>query len=519
MSGGTDVDVLVVGMGPTGVALAGLLGLRGIRTAVFEKAEDLYPLPRAVGMDHEVMRIAQELGVVDELHDHVAPYRPSEYVGVHGELIRRFDQPPPPYRLGWPPMLVFDQPAFERVLRDRIRDMPEVQVFLGTEVTSFGQDESIAWVDVVGADAAARRVTGRYLVGCDGGSSLVRRDLGVGMQDLGFHEPWLVIDALVDDDAALARLPECNVQYCQPSRPGTYVRLIGRHRRWEISLEPDELPVGPVDNDAAWTWLEHWIKPGEATIWRAAAYVFHGLVAERWRYGRVFLAGDAAHMTPPFAAQGMAQGMRDAQNLAWKLTAVLAGQAADSLLDTYQRERRPHVVQTTLNTIELGRDICQRDVDLALVRDRKLLREAGGTVPTRVRGSLIPTLSDGLFATSTPGAGQICPQPPVRAEGRVALSDEVTGAGMRLFLAEDSNESAVAALEKALAPIGGTVWSLRRLGEDEPVLSDWLADLPAVAALVRPDHCVYGTAGSLEDAQILVDQAVRRCLGRDPAVG
>jgi len=516
MSDESDADVLIVGMGPTGAALAGLLGQRGVRTMIFDEEEGLFPLPRAVGMDQEVMRIAQELGIADRLKDHVAPYRPSEYIGVNGEVIRRFDSPPPPYRVGWAPMLVFDQPAFERVLRERIAEIPSVHVHLGTKVTAFGQDASGVWVDVTGIDGSARRVTGRYLVGCDGGSSRVRGDLGGAMQDLGFHEPWLVIDAIVHDDDALERLPDCNVQYCQPSRPGTYVRLVGRHRRWEISLEPGELPVGPVDNEAAWAWLERWITPGEATIWRAAAYVFHGLVAERWRYGRIFLAGDAAHMTPPFTAQGMAQGMRDAQNLAWKLAAVLSGQAVDSLLDTYQRERRPHVVHTTLNTIELGRDICERDMEVALARDRKLLREAGGTVPTRIRGSLLPLLSDGLIATASPGAGEICPQPLVRQATRLTLSDEVTGTGFRVFLSGDPDPESVERLERAVAPIGGKVWRLNDLEEHDPVLSSWLSELPATAVLARPDHYVYGSAVSLDDAVLLAEQVAHRCLGRDP---
>ena len=192
------------------------------------------------------------------------------------------------------------------------------------EVQGVGQDDEGAWADVrleEGTDAV--RFRGRYLIACDGGASVIREKiLGITMDDLGFHEPWLVVDVLVNEDK-LAKLPQTQVQYCEPERPSTYVTCVGNHRRWEITLNPGDRSSGVFPDEELWPLLERWITPEDGRIWRSAAYRFHGLVANEWRRGRILLAGDAAHMTPPFMAQGMAAGMRDALNLAWKLDRVI----------------------------------------------------------------------------------------------------------------------------------------------------------------------------------------------------
>lgn len=506
-----DVEVVIVGMGPTGVALAGLLGLRGVSVSIFDKAPSLHPLPRAIGMDHEVMRIAQELGIADDLQEHVVPYRPSEYHGVDGDVIKRLDSPPPPYRTGWAPMFAFDQPSFELMLRRRLEELPTVTAETSTEVLAVGEDDAGAWVDVRRATSATlERVRTAYVVACDGGASPIRESLGIGLLDLGFHESWLVVDVIVDDDETLARLPQTQVQFCEPERPATFVHLLGRHRRWEIALHDDELPIGPVDNDLVWPWLRRWIEPGQATIWRAAAYRFHGLVAEQWRRGRILLAGDAVHMTPPFMAQGMAQGMRDAQNLAWKLTAVLREEAGPRLLETYETERRTHVTTTTRNTIELGRVISERDPELARRRDRELLEPHGGNVPVTMRANFLPTLTSGLVDESAPGAGEIMPQPFVHTGSGLALLDDVVGNGFLVVVDHPLTAEDLTRLGSALAPVQGRVVTLLAdadphdaptgsLVECDRVFATWLDSLGANAAIVRPDRYVYGTARSLVD--------------------
>src|SRR3954470_3184808 len=509
-------DVIIVGLGPTGATLAGLLGQRGLDVAVFDRLPDLFPLPRAIGLDHEVMRIAQELGVAGRLAPHISPYRPSEYRGVQGKLIRRLDSAPPPFRLGWAPNYVFEQPAFERILRARLGELRTVSVHRSAEVQAVGQDDEGAWADVrLPGAAGARRIRGRYLVACDGGASPVRKQLGMALEDLGFDEPWLVVDVDVDEDT-LARLPRTQVQYCEPERPCTYVVCVGSHRRWEIRLGPGDRASGEWPEEELWPLLKRWIGAEDGRIRRSAAYRFHGLVAEDWRRGRILLAGDAAHMTPPFMAQGMAQGMRDAQNLAWKLDHVIRRGAPDELLDTYQRERKPHVTTTTRTAMALGQLICEGDPARAAQRDARLLAEQDGVVQTGVRQALIPGLTDGLIEPGSPGAGTVLPQPFVRAGSALGRLDDVTGATVRAVVARPLTPDERAALLAALRPLDGVLVQLGRTAasgdgvvaasDDDGVLTSWLRACGQRITIARPDHYVFGTAATPAGAVGLLKQ-------------
>lgn len=514
-----NVDVIIVGLGPTGTTLAALLGQRGILVAAFDKLPDLYPLPRAIGLDHEVMRIMQELGLAAKVQQQTAPYRPSEYRGMEGQLIKRLDMAPPPYRLGWAPNYVFDQPAFEKILRSRLAELETVRLHLEAEVTAEGQNATGAWIDVrLKGDEQVTRVSAKYLIACDGGASPIRTRLGITLEDLNFHEPWLVVDAIINDDK-LASLPQTQVQYCEAARPATFVVLPGNHRRWEIMLLPGDSLSPEFPEAELWPLLARWIRPGDGRLWRAAAYRFHGLVADEWRRGRILLAGDAAHMTPPFMAQGMVQGLRDAQNLVWKLARVLTGTSPASLLDSYQQERRPHVVKTTQTAIELGRVICERDPLLARQRDDRLLAEQGGKVRTVFRQNMIPSLTAGLISSESPGAGSLFPQPKVNAidfEGRL---DDLTGHGVRVAVVGELDSATERQLLGLLALCDGTLIHLNsnqqtelptiHAIETESVMADWLASLGQSAIVVRPDNYVYGTAATPEAAISMLQDFLR----------
>lgn len=514
-----NVDVIIVGLGPTGATLAALLGQRGIRVAAFDKLPELYPLPRAIGLDHEVMRIVQELGIADEVQTHTAAYRPSEYRGMDGQLIKRLDMAPPPYRLGWAPNYVFDQPAFEASIRAKLFQHDSVQVHLEADVTAEGQDASGAWVDArLRGEESTTRFTSKYLIACDGGSSPIRTRLGITLEDLNFHEPWLVVDAIINEDK-LAELPQTQVQYCEADRPSTFVVLPGNHRRWEIMLLPGDSLSSQFPEDELWPLLERWIRPGDGKLWRAAAYRFHGLVANQWRRGRILLAGDAAHMTPPFMAQGMAQGLRDAQNLCWKLVRVLKGTSPAALLDSYAEERRPHVVETTLTAIELGRLICERDPELARQRDERLVVEQGGQVRTVFRQNMIPPLKNGLIAKGSPGAGSLFPQPNVKTSKFEGRLDDLTGPGIRVSVVGHLDSNAETQLLGLLESCGGT---LIRVGSSKPtetptihvqeldaVMAPWLASLGQSVVIARPDNYVYGTAKTVADGIAMLQQFLR----------
>ena len=417
-------DVAVVGLGPVGATCAALLGTLGLKTVAIERSPAVYDKPRAFALDHEVMRVFEDIGVADAVAPHTAPFTPSEYYGAGGQLIKRLGALPKPWPLGWPPSMVFQQPPVEEILRERAAEVSEV-VF--DEVVEINHRIALK---------SGRTLSAQYIVGCDGASSTVRRLLGIDYEDLDFDQAWLVADLLVKEKV-LPRLPEVSVQYCEPARPATYLIGVGNHRRWEIMLDAGEEPD-------VWKLLARWIKPSEAELWRAAAYRFHALVARRWRRGNVFLAGDAAHQQPPFTGQGMCQGIRDVANLAWKLK---YGKA--SLLDTYEIERKAHVHRLIGVIREIGKVIGERDPHAARERDRRLLAEAGGKVTTVPRQNLIPPLEAGFLSRA--------PHP---ANGTLFPKDG--GQGLRVVRS--------------------------------PSLKDWFEQHRVRAAVVRPDHYVYGVA-------------------------
>jgi len=488
-------DVAVVGFGPSGATAAGLLGGDGLRTFVCDRATGVYDKPRAIALDHEILRVFQQLGVVDQVLEFTEPFTPSEYYGVDGALIKRLTMIAPPYPMGYTPSNVFTQPPVEAILREHAASLPDVTVALGTEVTGVAQDDALATLRLRDADGAQRTVRARYVIACDGASSFVRGAVGLALEDLDFDEPWLVVDVRVNE-RGLARLPKTSVQYCDPQRPATLVIGPGNHRRWEISLKDDEDPRLAATPGETWKLLARWITPDDGELWRQASYRFHALVASEWRRGRVFVAGDAAHQQPPFLGQGMCQGVRDVANLAWKLRAVLrgevAGAAAEGLLDSYGAERKRHVQQLTATIKSIGAVICERDPAKARARDAALLAEHGGRVVDTPRQDVLPRLATGCLARAESSArGRLFPQPGIRDDPAGAvLLDRRTGAGWRLVTARGF-EAAGASDEPRIrvVALGSPGWI-----EADEVAQDWFVRHECKAALVRPDQYVFGVA-------------------------
>ncbi len=488
-------DVAIVGYGPAGAVAAGLLGQVGLSVYVCDRLKGVYEIPRAIALDHEILRIFQQLGVINSVRPHIEPFTPSEFFGVDGQLIRRMTMVDPPYPQGYTPSNVFTQPPVERALRERIAQLPNVTVEEGVECTALTQDAAGVELTVAG-----RVVHARWVIAADGGSSTLRTMLGIALEDLGFDEPWLVVDVTVNE-RGLAKLPKTSVQYCEPERPCTLVIGPGNHRRWEISLKPGEDPKQAATPEGTWALLSRWLTPDDGTLWRQSSYRFHALVAQDWRVGRVFVAGDAAHMQPPFLGQGMCQGMRDAANLSWKLAAVLRGDvvggvggaAAERLLDSYGIERKAHVRELTSRLKAVGAVICERDIAKARQRDARLLAECGGVVKDTPRQDVLPVLVGGLV-TETPGAGTLFPQPRL-ASG--ALMDEGYGYGWRLI---SDNTLPVD------APTGMTLVVLDRDAEAEGVVAAWMQRHGVHAAIVRPDHYTHGAAHDRASLDQLIAQ-------------
>lgn len=487
-------DVAIIGLGPTGAVAAGLLGLQGVRTLVCEELTQVYDKPRAIALDHEIMRVFQQLGIAQALQPFTEPFTDSEFYGVDGQLIKCMSTVAPPHPLGYTPSLVFTQPAMERVLRQRVSSMPSVQVNLGHKVTALQQDENAVTLSMEDAQGQTRQITARYVMACDGASSFVRKQLGIPLQDLGFDEPWLVVDMLVNDKG-LAKLPKVSVQYCEPQRPCTYVIGPQNHRRWELAINPGENPRHMATPEATWQLLSRWLQPDEARIWRQASYQFHALVAQEWRQRRVFIAGDAAHQQPPFLGQGMCQGIRDAANLCWKLVSVLEHRAREALLDTYETERKAHVIELTSRIKGIGQLVGQRDLQKARKRDARLLAECGGQVKPTPRQNVQPALVHGCLDTSGHAAvGTLFPQAWIEQADRRARMDDLLGCGWRLFLHPDADARCLQVALQAAPGLNLKVQGLNdpHFQESEGVLMSWFERMACQAALVRPDHYVYG---------------------------
>ena len=526
-----DADVAIVGLGPVGATAANLAAELGLSVVAFDRATVVEPRPRAIGLDHEAMRVFANLGLADALAPHTMPYRPSEYRNRHGQVIKRLDTAPPPHPLGWAPNYVFLQPELEGALRRRLADADGVEVRLGTTVTDVRADDEGARVEAVDDTGERRTYRARYVLACDGGGSRTRTRLGLSMRDLEFDEPWLVVDILLRPGAG-ETLPRTNVQYCETERPSTYVVGPGRLRRWEFMINKGEVPEDMTDPTVVRTLLSRWLRPGEYDLWRAASYRFHALVLRQWRAQRLFFLGDAAHMTPPFLAQGMCQGIRDAAGLVWKLAAHLRGGAGDHLLDTYQLEREPHVVQVTAAAKEFGRIICERDELAAARRDAELLAELAASPRGTIRQSLIPGLSAGFVAPERfPVRGDILPQPQVTdSAGRSALLDDFTGTTFRLVLTDEADDSAVAAALSKHRAEGGFPVQLVHLHqgatparqgayrEETNALSAWLSEHSCEAVLARPDHYTFGGVHDATDLDGLL-AAARQRWTRVAAVG
>jgi 3-(3-hydroxy-phenyl)propionate hydroxylase len=510
-----DFQVVVVGHGPSGAIAASLLGDRGIRTLAIDRQLEVYDKPRAIAIDHEILRLLDNLGAAERVLPYVAPFPASQHFGAKGQLIRRIDMVAEPYPLGYTPSMVFTQPPVEAALREHAAAYDSVEVELGTELLGFEQSTDRVTLHLRDDRGMTRAITADYVIACDGASSGTRQQLGIAFEDLVFDEPWLVVDLQVND-ASLGKLPQTAAQFCDPSRPTTFIIGPGNHRRFEIMLLPGEDPREMETAAQVWRLLSRWITPDDAMLWRAASYRFHALVAQEWRCGRIFLAGDAAHQQPPFIGQGMCQGIRDVGNLVWKLDRVLRGQSNAKLLDSYGEERGEHVRQLTSRIKAIGHVICERDPDAAAARDERILAEGGGQPRTITRQEIVPPLQTGLLAFPLCAAhGTLFPQPWIRtAEGRRRL-DSVAGTGWRLVLDTRSElelspdlQAIMTQLDIRPIRIGPAADDV--LTEEDGVLAAWFDRHDCRAAIVRPDHYVFGVASETSALDALLTDLAER---------
>jgi 2-polyprenyl-6-methoxyphenol hydroxylase-like FAD-dependent oxidoreductase/catechol 2,3-dioxygenase-like lactoylglutathione lyase family enzyme len=505
MSAAQDADVVVAGYGPVGQTIAALLARRGHRVAVYERFGDIYRLPRAVYFDDEIMQVWQDLGITEELADDLLPVSTYNWFGADGELILRMEIPSPA-RSGWEPGYSFFQPNLEAALDGLVQRLPSATVHRGWTAEALAETGDHVELTlrrvrepesgVLEPTAETTTVRARYVIGADGANSFVRDAAGVGFEDQGFAERWVVIDLLPNDVQDLEYIP-APCQWCDPRRPHMHTRNGRRHRRFEFMLLPGEQAEDFADESRIWELLAPWTTPADGRIVRSAVYEFRARLAQTMRRGRALLAGDAAHTMPPFMGQGLCSGVRDAAALAWRLDLVLRGLADDRLLDSYTDERRPQNEWIVNFSSEMGGVSCVLDAAAAEQRDAAL---RAADAPPAVG---LPGLAAGLRAAEALLAGERAVQGTVRLGGRSGRFHDLVGDGFVVLarrLPPLSPEH-----EAFLARIGADVVALEELDDLDGRLTAWLDEHGIEAVIVRPDHHVFGAVTALDSLHRLVE--------------
>jgi 3-(3-hydroxy-phenyl)propionate hydroxylase len=447
--------VAIVGAGPTGLTLANLLGVYGVPCVVIERNAATVDEPRAVSIDDESLRTMQAGGLVEEVMRETVHGYGSHYYSARGRCFAKVQPTEQPY--GFPRRNAFRQPILERQLRDALARFVHVTPLFQHEFVAFTQDAKGVTLRVR-HDGGECEFTCDHLVACDGASSLVRRQLGIALGGSTFRERWLIVDL----ENSPVTSPHTKV-FSNPKRPCIALPGPDLTRRYEFMLHDDERDEDMLAPEMVKHLMETHEAAPESRIVRTVVYTFHARLADRWSEGRIYLAGDAAHLTPPFAGQGMNSGLRDATNIAWKFAAVTRGSLGPGLLASYEPERRDHVWDMIEFALNIGRVLAPPNAFAAWAieqgfralslypKARDYIAQMKFKPPPRfAKGFIVP---DGENPRRTL-VGRMFPQPRVRtSDGREVLLDEVLGPGFALAVRGPRAEAALPALNAA--PFGG----------------------------------------------------------------
>ena len=509
-------DVAIVGLGPVGCLAAILFAEAGLKVVAVEKEVQVYALPRAVNLDGEIIRALQPIGLAETINRMMQPIRANERAGFAnskrewlfgGDAVAVGSS-------GWQPANMFDQPELESFLRTHALSHANVSHYVGYEVTEFFNSTAQVTLNASGIGTSVS-LTAKYLVACDGANSPTRKALGVGWRDLGYDQDWLVVDV---EMLKSHNLPNGVLQVCDPDRIHTHVATKDPYRRWEFQLNQGESAEQMLKTDTIYSLLDSWTPRDTYKIRRAAVYQFHAAIADIWQQGRVFLAGDAAHQTPPFLGQGMNSGMRDVINLAWKLPLVLKGVCKESLLETYQTERDAHAHDLVSWAVDMGH----------------LMQHIAATEAAERVGESPPEMQQ---KTRSSGYGQGREQPPIRSG--VVLVEQVSNQGATGYLLAQPFVRDTTGKEQRFDELLGTQAGLITCGSVSLNENSWalvealsiqVIDLdeiellqgnyPAVltsgeTVLLRPDKLVFGHTEPALSADQLVS-SFATAIGFDP---
>lgn len=506
-------DIAIVGAGPVGLMIANYLGQCGVNVTLVEKLDSLIDYPRAIGLDDESLRTFQAVGLADNVLPHTTPWHAMRFMTPKGRCFA--DIQPKTDEFGWSRRNAFIQPLADRVLFEGLQRFDNVKVLFGRELEGFGQSDSGVQLTLKNAEGRSERLQAKYLIGCDGGNSLVRRSLDISFEGKTAPNQWIVVD-IANDPLSTPHVYLC----CDPVRPYVSAALPHGVRRFEFMVMPGETEAELSKPENMRKLLAKVLPdPDRIELIRSRVYTHNARLAGRFRQGRVLLAGDAAHIMPVWQGQGYNSGMRDASNLAWKLSLVIKGLASDRLLDSYELERRDHAKAMIDLSVLAGHVLAPPKRWQGTLRDgvswllnyvppvkRYFVEMRFKPMPQYSRGALIVPSEKGS------PVGKMFIQPKVLTDtGATVLLDEVIGENFAIIAWGCDPTWGLTAAQIAQWTTLGTRFiqvlpdvQLRapsdagndviRVGDSTGRLREWFARGSTSIALLRPDRFLAGLA-------------------------
>ena len=508
-----NTDIAIVGAGPVGLMIANYLGQCGVNVTLVEKLDSLIDYPRAIGLDDESLRTFQAVGLADNVLPHTTPWHAMRFMTPKGRCFA--DIQPKTDEFGWSRRNAFIQPLADRVLFEGLQRFDNVKVLFGRELEGFEQSDSGVQLTLKNPEGRSERLQAKYMIGCDGGNSLVRRSLDISFEGKTAPNQWIVVD-IANDPLSTPHVYLC----CYPVRPYVSAALPHGVRRFEFMVMPGETEAELSKPENMRKLLAKVLPdPDRIELIRSRVYTHNARLAGRFRQGRVLLAGDAAHIMPVWQGQGYNSGMRDASNLAWKLSLVIKGLASDRLLDSYELERRDHAKAMIDLSVLAGHVLAPPKRWQGTLRDgvswllnyvppvkRYFVEMRFKPMPQYTRGALIVPSEKGS------PVGKMFIQPKVLTDaGATVLLDEVIGENFAIIAWGCDPTWGLTAAQIAQWKTLGTRFiqvlpdvQLRapsdagndviRVGDSTGRLREWFARGSSSIALLRPDRFLAGLA-------------------------
>ena len=475
-----EFDVTIVGLGPAGGTLANLLAMHDFSILILDREKNFYPLPRAVHFDDEIMRVFQTIGITKEFLKHTIINKGTKFVNSKDKVILDWPRPKKITENGWYPSYRFHQPDLEKKLRKKLKNYKKVSIEQNSEVIKIKNSKNHVDTTYLNINNHKEHlVRSKYVIGCDGANSITRKQMKTKMDNLGFTQKWAVVDLILKKKKN--NLPDRTIQYSNPKQPATYCRNVGRRRRWEFAIKKNHSDKKVLSENYIWNFLKPWLNKSEAIIERKTIYTFESAIARKWRKGRVFIAGDAAHLMPPFMGQGMCAGIRDASNLAWKIANCIRNKFDEKLLNTYQSERSLNVKEYIETTMRMGEFV--NAVESIQITDNIKSDNKG----IKSMQSIKPKLGKGLGNLKDRNRGKTFPQ--FKLKNNKTLDDYFSKKGM-IILSSDI---------KPKASKSDSILKAKNLSE----VSRYLKNINSKAILVRPDRFILASARSNKDVGVL----------------